>query len=138
MAVVHVEMGEVGREQARLRRATHAVTRLDEARLALAGAPVAMRDLLLAQTPEAVAASGERMKAALDRAEALLEDAAPETGRPATRDLIRGALPEIEALRAGQEEVRARRRALIEARDGRVLPLSGEYDQAFEAVASGV
>jgi methyl-accepting chemotaxis protein len=101
-----------------------------------AAMPPGVLELLLAQTPEEVRAAAGRIEARLAAAQGVLGRAA--VVEPAQRALVEGMLPPMAEVAAAASGIAGHRLKLIEARDQRLLPLAGEYDQAFEAVGSSI
>jgi methyl-accepting chemotaxis protein len=136
VGVVTLKLAQADAQRAEERQAAAAQLEAQLAATQAALASTALRDLLLAQTAERIAPIAEALRRVLAEASARLDAAARDAGAEAVHDkltLAREALAEFATSANGQVQMRT---DLIEQRDTVLMPRSGEYDQAFEAVSS--
>nr|WP_282571802.1 methyl-accepting chemotaxis protein [Roseomonas acroporae] len=138
VATVQVEVGDVTAEAAAQGRAQAAERAMAAATIAVGRLEAGGQSLLLAQDAAEVAAVVEGVEAARRDADAALEAAASGTAEAATRATIAEAGEAFATMAALMRELAAQRGTLIERRDGQLLQLGGEYDQAFEAASSNL
>jgi methyl-accepting chemotaxis protein len=136
VGVVTLKLAQADAQRAEERQASAAQLSAQLAATQAAQASAALRDLLLAQTPAQISPVAETLQRALAEANTRLDIAAREAGATAAQEkltLARQALAEFVASTDSQMQMRM---TLIEQRDSVLMPRSGEYDQAFEAVSS--
>ncbi|MFC7538337.1 hypothetical protein ACFQU2_01230 [Siccirubricoccus deserti] len=136
VGVVTLKLAQADAQRTEERHAAAAQLGAQLAATQTALASTALRDLLLAQTTEQIAPISEALQRALADASARLDSAAEKVGAEAVHaklTLAREALAEFVASTGSQTQMRI---DLIDQRDNVLMPRSGEYDQAFEAVSS--
>ncbi len=134
VTLVRLEAATVAEQQAAQARAIEARLRLGEALSARAAGRAAVSAAATAQTGaelDRLTAEADELAATLRR---LVESAAADAARPATREAILAVLPPIEEWHRAFNTLVTHRRTLIERRDSRFFALSGEYDSALEGV----
>ena len=120
--------------QADVSRASHM---LDEVTVAALAAPTLARDLVVAQTPEAVAEAGRAVAATLGRAAEGAERAAGLVPAEVREAVL--AIPAPLKQYGKAIEIMAREReALLRARDEAFYPAGTEYDQRLEGVLASL
>ncbi|MBW8270864.1 methyl-accepting chemotaxis protein [Caldovatus aquaticus] len=138
VVLVRWQAATVAEQQAAQDRAIRAELDLRQALATYAAGRAAERDAAAAQVPaelDRLAAEAGQIVASL---RGLVEDAAASATRPATREAILAVLPAVEDWHRAFATLVEQRRVLIERRDSRFFPLSGEYDSSLEAVQSAL
>ncbi|UFN48058.1 methyl-accepting chemotaxis protein [Roseomonas sp. OT10] len=136
--LVQWQMAGVTARQDRLAQVLRADELLNRALVESQRMPVLSRDLLASQTPAELDAVAQDAAGALERTRSLARQAAALAPEPALGEAVLAALPGIDLYGQGVAAVAEARRALLEAREARLFAASAAYDQAFEAVQSGI
>ena len=138
VTLVRDQLNEAHGEQQAERAAIGAETASLEGALHVARAATALREVLLSQQPAMIDQQAAVMTRELAAGRARLEEARRRTAAEQARGRIGEAIASLGDYAASVEEQVGLRRRLVEQRDNSLLPRTGEYDQAYEAVSSMV
>jgi len=137
VGMVRWNMGQARDAQTDASRAVELRRSALEVSRSMSDALVLLRDVLLAQSEEAVATSLQGLQQNVARSREVLEHMAP-IAPEVLRPHLAVAREAQDAWLVAAASIADRRRSMIVAREQRLYPLMSEYDQVFESVSANL